>query len=94
LIAHDALIGAPNDLDDMVKVDSVLRNVGLDLRQLALDRTRHAAQIDAILTRNAREARALGLRGTPGLLVDRHLISRALTFHQLQQVIARLRAGH
>jgi protein-disulfide isomerase len=86
LAAHDALIGAANDLDNTSQVDAILKSVGLDLTQLARDRTAHAAEITAILARNAKEAAALGFRGTPGIVVGRQLLPRSLTVKELQQL--------
>jgi protein-disulfide isomerase len=86
LIAHDALIGTPHDLDETSQVDAVLKSAGIDLTQLARDRTVHAAEITAILSRNSKEAAALGFRGTPGFVVGRQLVPLALTLHDLQQL--------
>jgi protein-disulfide isomerase len=86
LVAHDALIGAPNDLDETSQVDSVLKGAGVDLTQLTRDRTAHAAEITAILARNKKEAAALGFRGTPGFVVGRQLVPLALTLQSLQQL--------
>ncbi|HEV2700399.1 MAG TPA: DsbA family protein [Steroidobacteraceae bacterium] len=93
LIAHNALIGARVDLDKNSAVDAVLRAAGLDLRRLDADRKAHAREIDALLARSERETRALGLRGTPGLLVGRHLRSSALNLQQLQGLVAQSRSA-
>ena len=66
LTAHDALIGAAHDLDDNSQVDAVLKSVGVDLTQLARDRTAHATEITAILARNAQEASRARLPGNAG----------------------------
>jgi protein-disulfide isomerase len=87
LAAHDALISTPHDLDDISQVNSVLKSAGVDLKQLDLDRVRHSVEIDAALARSASEAKGLGLRGTPGFLIGRELVSRALTVQQLQQLV-------
>lgn len=92
LAAHNALIDAP-DLDDSAQVDAVLKRAGVDLGRLADDRTRHAADIDEALARNAREARALGLNGTPGFVVGRQLVPSALTLPQLLQLARNARAS-
>ncbi len=86
LTAHDALIGAANDLDSNSQVDAILKGVGVDLTQLARDRTAHATEITAILSRDAQEAAALGFRGTPGIVVGRQLLPRSLTVKELQQL--------
>lgn len=92
LAAHNALINAP-DLDERSQVDSVLKSVGVDLGRLDNDRTRHAADIDEALARNAREAHALGLSGTPGFVIGRQLLPSALTLGQLIQLTANARAS-
>jgi protein-disulfide isomerase len=92
LAAHDALINAP-DLDESAQVDTVLKRAGVDLGRLADDRNRHAADIDEALARNAREARALGLGGTPGFVVGHQLVPSALTLPQLIQLTTNARAS-
>jgi protein-disulfide isomerase len=86
LIAHDALIGTAHDLDETAQVDAVLKGVGVDLTQLARDRTAHATEITAILSRDAQEAAALGFRGTPGIVIGRQLLPRSLTLKELQEL--------
>jgi len=86
LAAHAALIGTANDLDNNSQVDAALKSAGVDLALLARDRTAHAAEITAILARNAKEAAALGFRGTPGIVVGRQLLPRSLTVKELQQL--------
>jgi protein-disulfide isomerase len=93
LAVHNALISAPEDLDEKSQVDSLLKGIGVDLKRLADDRTRHATEIDAALARNAAEAKALGLRGTPGFLVGRQLLPTALTLQQLVQLTAEARTS-
>lgn len=92
LAAHDALIGSRNDLDELPQVDAVLRSAGIDMKRLSLDRKRHSAEIDALLARSAREAKTLGLRGTPGFLIGRRLESRALTAEQFQDLVTLTRS--
>jgi protein-disulfide isomerase len=93
LAAHDALISAPQDLDETSQVDAILKGAGVDLRRLAEDRKLHAADIDADLARNAAEARSLGIRGTPAFLIGRQLVPLALTLEQLQHLAANARAA-
>jgi len=94
LAAHNALISAPDELDETSQVDSLLKGAGVDLRRLGDDRTRHAAQIDAALDRNAAEAKGLGLEGTPGFLIGRQLVPSALTLRQLLQLTRNARGSH
>jgi protein-disulfide isomerase len=86
LLAHDALIGTAHDLDDNSQVDAVLKSAGVDLTQLAQDRTTHATEITAILARDAKEATALGFHGTPGIVVGRQLLPQSLSVKQLQEL--------
>ncbi len=91
--AHEALISAPRDLDQNADVDAVLRTApGLDLAMLALDRKRHASEIDAILARSTQETQALGLQGTPVFIVGQQLVNSSLKLAQLRQLVARSRA--
>jgi protein-disulfide isomerase len=93
LAAHNALISAPEDLDEVSQVDSLLKGAGVDLKRLGDDRARHAAEIDAALDRNAAEAKELGLRGTPGFLIGRQLVPSALTLQQLLQLTRNARGS-
>ena len=86
LTAHDSLIGTAHDLDETAQVDAILKGVGVDLTQLARDRTAHATEITAVLSRNAQEAEALGFRGTPGIVIGRQLLPRSLTLKELQEL--------
>jgi protein-disulfide isomerase len=94
LIAHNALIGAPNGLDDLPRVDSVLKSAGVDLGRLNDDRTRHAKEIEAILSRSVEEAGIVGFRGTPGFVIGRQIVPRSLTLPMLQQLIGNVRTAH
>jgi len=91
LAAHNALIGAQDDLDEKSRVDSLLQGIGVDFKRLADDRIKHAAEIDAVLDRNAAEAKVLGLRGTPGFLIGRQLVPTALTLPRLLQLTSSAR---
>lgn len=91
--AHEALISASRDLDQNADVDAVLRTTpGLDLPMLALDRKRHAGEIDAILARSAQETQALGLQGTPVFIVGQQLVNSSLNLAQLRKLVAQSRA--
>jgi protein-disulfide isomerase len=94
LAAHDALISASGELDEISQVDTLLKGAGVDLKRLGDDRTRHGAEIDAALERNAADAKALGLRGTPGFLIGRQLVPSALTLRQLLQLTGNARGSH
>jgi protein-disulfide isomerase len=85
--AHDALMNGPR-LSSNEQVDGLLRHAGIDMTQLKADLDRHAGSIDALLDRNDSEARALSLRGTPGVLVGRRLLSGMPDLPALQKLVA------
>jgi protein-disulfide isomerase len=87
LQAHDALISAPR-LGENSQVDEALRGAGIDIARLKQDRIAHRASIDALLMRNDAEARSLGLRGTPGVLIGRQRVSNLSDLAGLQAAVA------
>jgi protein-disulfide isomerase len=87
LQAHDALINAPR-LAENSQVDSALANAGIDLARLKADLVAHRASIDSLLARNDLEARGMGLHGTPGILVDRRVVSAISDLKSLQSAVA------
>jgi protein-disulfide isomerase len=87
LVAHDVLMGASH-LASSAQVDALLRGAGIDMQKLKQASDAHSAQIDALLRRNDTEARALGIRGTPGLLVGRHIINGVYDVAGLEQAVA------
>jgi protein-disulfide isomerase len=87
LPAHDALISAPR-LGENSQVDAALRGAGIDMAQLRKDLVAHRASIDELLMRNDAEARGLGFRGTPGILVGRRMVSGISDLHALQSAVA------
>lgn len=87
LLAHDVLMGAER-LASNPQVDSLLQQAGLNMGRLKADADSHAAEINALLQRNDTEVRALGIRGTPGLLVGRHIINGVYDVSGLQEAVA------
>lgn len=87
LRAHDALIGAPR-LEKDTQVDAVLGGAGIDMAQLKKDLAAHRMSIEDLLKRNDSEARGLGLRGTPGILVGRRTSPGIEDLHALQSAVA------
>jgi protein-disulfide isomerase len=87
LQAHDALMSAPR-LAENQQVDAALRAAGIDMDQLQKDRIANKEAIDSLLKRNAAEARGLGLRGTPGILVGRQIVSGISDLNALQSAVA------
>jgi len=87
LQAHDALISAPRLVENS-QVDAALRGAGIDMVRLKKDLIAHRASIDGLLMRNDAEARGLGLRGTPGVLVGRQIVSGISDLQALQSAVA------
>jgi protein-disulfide isomerase len=92
LQAHDALMSAPR-LAENKQVEAALRGAGVDMTQLQKDLVAHRAAINNLLMRNDTEARGLGLRGTPGILVGRRLVSGISDLTTLQSAAAVSRRG-
>jgi protein-disulfide isomerase len=93
LVAHDTLMAATR-LASNTQVDSLLQHAGLNMLQLKADADSHGAAINALLLRNDTEVRALGIRGTPGLLVGRHIINGVYDVAGLEQAVATARREH
>jgi protein-disulfide isomerase len=90
LVAHDTLITGPR-LTQEDQVDAELKGAGIDMTQLAKDRTSHAAEIVALLKRSDTEAHALGIRGTPGVLVGRQVLPGTVNLAGLKLLVANAR---
>jgi len=87
LLAHDALMSGPR-LARNDQVDGILQGVGVNIDTLNKDRAAHAAEIDALLARNDAEAQALGLQGTPGVLVGRQMTYGMVDLGDLKKLVA------
>lgn len=87
LPAHAALLGGPRLTSD-AQIESLLQRSGIDVARMTADLRVHAAAIAAVLARNDAEARALELRGTPGILVGRTLVPGVVGADDLQKLIA------
>lgn len=92
LLAHETLIDGPR-LTQEDQVDAELKGAGVDMDLLARDRANHAAQIDTLLKRNDREAHTLKMRGTPGIVVDRHVLPGTVNLKGLTQLVEDARHG-
>ena len=90
LAAHDALIGGPRLAQDD-QVDDILQHAGVNMDALKKDRVGHAKDIAALLGRNDDEANAIGLKGTPGVLVGRQLVGGIADLNMLKQLVANAR---
>ena len=87
---HGKLLGSdgPFDLDHII---AVARSVGLDAERLARDT--EDPSLDALIERNAILAIALGVRGTPALVIGDDMIRGTLPLEQFHAVIADARVA-
>jgi protein-disulfide isomerase len=90
LVAHEALIGGPR-LAQNDQVDDILQQAGVNIEVLKKDRVEHAQEIAALLARNDAEAQALGLKGTPGIMVGRQLVAGIADLPTLKKLVANSR---
>jgi protein-disulfide isomerase len=91
--AHAALIESKQDLDSREDVQKVLQQAGFDLKRIDADIALHQKEYSATLTRNLRETAALGLRGTPGLIIGKQLVPGGLDYAQLTRLVAQARTA-
>ncbi len=91
--AHDALISAPR-LSQNDQVDETLLRAGIDIGRMHRDLQQHGAEIEALLARNSNEARELGIRGTPGILVARQTTANIADLADLQAAVSNARITH
>jgi protein-disulfide isomerase len=91
LQAHDALLSGPR-LSQDDQVESILRDAGINVEKLKKDLVLHSREIAAMLARNDAEANALELKGTPGILVGRLLLSGVADLDFLKKMVAEVRA--
>jgi protein-disulfide isomerase len=73
------------------QVDAALSRAGVDMTALAKDRAQHAAEITAQLARIDNEANAMGMQGTPGILIGRLLVPGVADLNDLQKLVAAAR---
>ncbi|MEZ5486866.1 MAG: thioredoxin domain-containing protein [Steroidobacteraceae bacterium] len=92
-LAHRALMSAGGPLDSRQAVDEVMQKTGLDPRAITAEIDAHRSRFSATLTRNQNEAEALGLPGTPGIIVGDQVFAGSLTLDQLRTAVARTRAS-
>jgi protein-disulfide isomerase len=90
LLAHDALISGPRLAQDD-QVDAILETAGVNMDTLKKDRAGHAREIAALLERNDKEAHALSLEGTPGIVVGRQLVRGTVHVSDLKRLVAKSR---
>ncbi len=84
---NDALMATSGRLDSPA-IQSAAQRAGLDMRRLKSDLATHKAEIDGALARTAHYAEALGIAGTPAMVVGSYLLPGAATAEMLGKAIA------
>lgn len=87
---NDALMRAPGKLSSET-IRRAANHAGVDWARLQRDLHSRKAEIDALLDRNSRYAAALGLQGTPGILVGPYFIPGGVGRDQLAEIVAVVR---
>jgi protein-disulfide isomerase len=87
LQAHDAMMGLSSRLTEP-RIPELLADAGVDVDRARRDLDANAKTIDAILARNADQAKAFSFRGTPAFIVGKFRVPGVLTMAQFEQVIA------
>ena len=81
---HNALMAHRGRLSEDA-VMTLAGEVGLDVKQLKADMAR--PEVDAAINANLELARALGIRGTPTIIVGDALVPGAVEFGQLRELV-------
>jgi protein-disulfide isomerase len=87
LQAHDAMMGVSSRLTEP-RIPELLADAGIDVDRARRDLDANGKTIDAILARNADQARAFSFKGTPAFIVGKFRVPGVLTMAQFEQVIA------
>jgi protein-disulfide isomerase len=93
LQAHDALMGVSSRLTEP-RIPELLADAGIDVDRARRDLDANGKTIDAILARNADQARAFSFKGTPAFIVGKFRVPGVLTMAQFEQVIADARKAN
>jgi protein-disulfide isomerase len=85
---HDALMAATGNLTEQ-RVLQLAARVGLDAARLEKDMADPA--VEQILARNTRLMEALGIQGTPALVIGTELVPGAMDLDSLRRLVAQAR---
>lgn len=88
--AHRALMAIPGARITQKRMLDSIRASGIDMEALQADLRAHAGDIDALLVRNAAQARSLGLVGTPAYLIG-NLLYNTLDYVGFRRAVANAR---
>ena len=90
-LAHDALISSKQDLDKKEDVQNVMRAAGFDMKKIDADISQHQKEYSAIIAANEHETDALGLKGTPGVVIDGRAVPGSIDYERLVSLVAQAR---
>ena len=90
--AHVALMGVRGGNASEAGMTTAVRAAGVDMNRLEADLRAHERGIAALLERNQRQAKALGLEGTPVYLIGPFMVAKALDTDEFKEIVADFRA--
>ena len=90
--AHSAVMEIEGGLTQR-RIDSAMRDSGIDVGKVRDALELHIDGIDALLERNRAQARALSLAGTPAFMVGTQLYRRPLSPEEIRQAIGEARGN-
>lgn len=87
---HFALLSSPGDMSER-HIMAIAEQVGIDTKRLRQDM--ESEEIDAMLARNRELANALGITGTPALVIGDQVIPGAINLQTLMSLISQERSN-
>jgi len=90
---HKAFMSSPTRIDSDETARRLASAAGVDMARLDADLEAHRRKIDAVFRRNALEAAAMSLHGTPAFVINGVLIPGGIEQEQFQEIIRQIRAG-
>ncbi len=90
--AHAALMALRGPKGSEAAMRDAVAAAGVDMTRLDRDLKTHKAEIAALLKRNAGQADALGLQGTPVYLIGPYLVEAALDYDAFSDVVTKFRS--
>lgn len=85
--AHSAVMEMPDALTHR-RIDDAMRGEGIDVGEVRDALDIHLDDIDELMLRNQRQARALSLPGTPAFVIGSRLHRGALSRDQIREAVA------
>jgi protein-disulfide isomerase len=87
-LAHDALISSKQDLDKKEDVQNVMKAAGFDMKKIDADIAQHEKEYSAIISADEHETEMLGLKGTPGVVINGKVVSGSIDAARLASLVA------